>query len=52
VFDPSRIEITYKVQKGQALPVAEIKLLQSIFSEVWQRFNEVEAEQKEMPKQA
>lgn len=56
MFDPSRIEITYKAQKGKALPVQEIKLLQSIFSELWQRFNELEEqeeqEQTTRPKQA
>jgi len=56
VFDPSRIEIKYKVQKGKALPVQEVALLQSIFLEVWQRFDELEEqgkqEQTTRPKQA
>lgn len=56
MFDPSRIEIKYKVQKGEGLPVQEISLLQSIFDEVWQRFNELEEqgkqEQTTRPKQA
>lgn len=56
MFDSSGIEITYKVQKGKALPVQEINLLQSIFHEVWQRFDELEEqgkqEQTTRPKQA
>lgn len=56
MFDPSGIEITYKVQKGNALPVQEINLLQSMFLEAWQRFDELEEqgkqEQTTRPKQA
>jgi len=52
VFDPSRIEIKYKVQKGVALPDEEIQLLKSIFTEVWQRFNDLEAETKEQNEKA
>jgi hypothetical protein len=56
VFDPSRIEIKYKVQKGKALPVQEIALLQSIFREVLERLDELEEQGKQAqttrPKQA
>lgn len=55
MFDPSRIEIKYRVQECVALPDEEIQLLKSIFTEVWQKFNDLEAEkkeQKEMPIQA
>lgn len=56
MFDPSRIEIKYRVQKGKSLPAQEIALLQSIFLEVWQRFDELEEqgkqEQKTRPRQA
>lgn len=47
MFDPSGIEIKYRVQKGEALPVREIALMQSIFLEVWQRFDELEEQRRQ-----
>ncbi|GEM_PF-4896523 len=56
MFDPSRIEIKYKVTKGKVIPAQEIALLKSIFQEVWQKLYEFEAEPEDqgqtiLPKQ-
>ena len=56
LIDPSRLHISYRVNKGKAISFEEQALLLSIMEEVIQRVNENNAQeldqQTNLPKQA